>query len=896
MKNVWETCTFSDEIISSDFNRAKFAVELHEFLDKTAGSVYQDPELFFENTFPTNQMKYLVKDSLIRLESGRGQPVTVINTGFGGGKTHSILLLHHIINNPEKGLEFIKKINLSSEYGIEKIPKAKMLALDCRKISKNTLWGEIADQLGQYDKFKEFDVEKKPINDISLIKSLFEQPTLLLIDELPHYLLKADGEKQGNRTMADLTIVFLMDLISAISASDKSCLILTLTDKQTLYEKYTSKIISGSKSIQDYVVDEIDDKLREGISRQTQIVTPVERNQIYDVVRARLVKKIDDTQRDIIVKEYFQYYQNNGIVLEPDFEEKLKRSYPFHPFLIDTLYDRVSTISKFNQTRGMLRLLGRVIRQITAEQPDCKIISLGDIQLTNHEIADELTAKIDMNLRTVIDTDCINHAQKLDESKSTKIVESIARTIYVFSLHGQNKKSGIRRNQIKLSVGRPGIEPALVDKSLEEDISENFWYIQDKDNQEFYFVQAPNINAIIFEHKKDVTSNEIRVEIGNSLKNLLPSKGFSPVVWDEHELDDTVNLKIFIIDYAKKLSTDAIAIDYMTQIIDRTSNGGIRTNKNTIVFVYVDQDSAYILEDQAKYLAAVKKTRKDETVCANESFLKQVSSKESNAKSQLENSCMTVYCKIGYPNGVHPRLDEIRFLESKKNTITESMIELLIKKGKLVEDISVDGIKIPETTQKISSIYKNFKEDKSQPFLLRSESIADAIKDGTGAGKFGFCNEIKMSDEKYIAEINKECFNWDGYIVNKDKIHIPDLPDKSHTSDTSIVTQQTFENVNSFKYQIDFESFTEISDCVFRLALVNLEDIWKNSQKQFNAKVNVSDTVIFIESKLNDYMMLKGVLNSIKEKNPSGTGYLIINSTVNMEEILNKNNINVKKV
>ena len=895
MRNVWETCTFSDEIISSDFNRAKFAVELHEFLDNTAGPVYQDPEIFFENTFPTNQMKHLVKDSLIRLESGRGQPVTVINTGFGGGKTHSILLLHHIINNPEKGLKFIKKINLTSEYGIEKIPEARMIALDCRKISKNTLWGEIADQLGQYDKFKELDVEKKPSKDISLIKSLFKQPTLLLIDELPHYLLKADGEKQGNRTMADLTIAFLMDLISAISASEKSCLIMTLTDKQILYEKYTSKIISESKSIQDYVVDDIDDKLREGISRQTQIVTPVERSQIYDVVKARLVKKVDDEQRDITIKEYFQYYKNNGIVLEPDFEEKLKRSYPFHPFLIDTLYDRVSTISKFNQTRGMLRLLGRVIRQINEEQPDCKIISLGDIQLTNHEIADELTAKIGLNLHTVIDTDCIKHAQALDGSKSIKIIESIARTIYVFSLHGQNKKSGIRRNQIKLSVGRPGIEPTLVDKYLEEDISENFWYIQDKDNQEFYFVESPNINAIIFEHKKDVTDNEIRVEIGSALKNLLPSKDFSPIIWDEHDLDDTEDLKIFIIDYAIQLSTDASALDYMTRIIDRTSNGGIRTNKNTIIFVYVDQDSAYTLEEQAKYLNAVKKTRKDETVRANGSFLKQVTSKESNAKSQLENSCMTVYCKIGYPNGVQPRLDEIRFLESKKNTITEAVMELLIKKGKLVEDISIDGIKIPETTQIINSIYKNFKEDKSQPFLLHSESIAEAIKDGTSTGKFGFCNEIKMIDEKYVAEINKECFSWEGYIVNKDKIYTPIL-EESSSNHTPTTTQQIFENNNLFRYQIDFDSFTEIASFVSKLALFNLDDNWKSSQKQFNAKVNVDDTVISIESKLNDYMMLKGVLNSITGKNPSGTGYLIIDSTENMEENFTKNNIDVKKI
>ena len=47
MKDVWESCQFSDEIISADFSKAKFAVELHEFLDGTADVTYQDPQTFF---------------------------------------------------------------------------------------------------------------------------------------------------------------------------------------------------------------------------------------------------------------------------------------------------------------------------------------------------------------------------------------------------------------------------------------------------------------------------------------------------------------------------------------------------------------------------------------------------------------------------------------------------------------------------------------------------------------------------------------------------------------------------------------------------------------------------------------------------------------------------------
>ena len=775
MKNIWETCEFSEDITSSDFSNAKFAVELHEFLDKTADAVYQDPALFFANTFPTNQMKLLVKDSLVRLESGKGQPVTIINTGFGGGKTHSILLLHHIINSPARGLEFITRINLPSEYGVDKIPKAKMITIDCRKISKDTFWGEIADQLGEYEKFKDLDAGKIPVTDISILKPLFDEPVLLLIDELPQYLAKVDTIKIGNKTLADLTITFIMDLISVVSASEKSCMILTLTDKQKMYDSYaqriTSKTALKSKTMQDFRIDDIIENLGEAISRQTQVITPVQRSQIYDVVKARLVKKIDPIEREKTVTEYVKYYEKHGMPMR-DAKERLTQSYPFHPSLIDTLYDRVSTIPNFNQTRGMFRLLARIIRLIVNEKPDCSIMGLSDVQLTNHGIADELTVNLGMKLRVVIDTDCIEHAQKLDESKRIKIVESIARAILVFSLHGHAKKSGIQRSEIKVAVGFPGLEPSLIDKALDEDIMENFWYIQDKDRREFYFVEFPNINAIIHEYQKEVLQEEVREAIRGALVDLLPANGTAPVIWDEYELKDDQRLKIFVIDYAVEMS-ESTAAERMERIIDRTGNGGIRTFKNTIIFVYVDSDSIRTLESHAKYFVAIKKAKKDERIHLNEMFLNQIKHKEAESKSQLNDSCKTAYSKIGYPNGIHPRLDEIRFMSSKNNTITDAVISLLESKGKLVRDISVEGIGAPEDMKEINLVYQSFKEDKSQPFLLNSKSFSEAIIEGVKKGAFGFCRVIRKMDDKYEAIINESdfVFEWDGYIVNKDKIY-----------------------------------------------------------------------------------------------------------------------------
>ena len=47
---------------------------------------------------------------------------------------------------------------------------------------------------------------------------------------------------------------------------------------------------------------------------------------------------------------------------------------------MDTLYERVSSIDKFNKTRGMLRLLGLVLHNIYKNQEECKLVSTSDVQ------------------------------------------------------------------------------------------------------------------------------------------------------------------------------------------------------------------------------------------------------------------------------------------------------------------------------------------------------------------------------------------------------------------------------------------------------------------------------------------------------------------------------------
>ena len=418
MKNVWETCKFSDEIINGDLGIAKFAVELHSILDGTADKNYLNPEIFLDNTYVTDAIELVLTNSLLRLSKNQGNASDLLDVGFGGGKTHSLVLLYHIFKNKELGTKFINKMDIPKKYGIKEIPDVNVVAIDCRQMKKKTLWGEIANRLGKYEKFKKLDEDRKPPEDISMIKSFFDKPTLLLLDEIPHYLVKT---KSISMPFFNTTLLFLNELVSAINNVKYSKLILTSTADQKLLEDTADKV----KKIATLDATGITDSLKGAVSRGTDPLVPVKEKDSYGVICKRLVKEIDEKERDKIVDAYFDYYIEKGLITEQNYKQKMKKAYPFHPFFIETLYKRVGTIQDFNKTRGMFRLLGLVLHYINKNKIPCTLVGPGDLQLHEQPIMDDLTSKVNRPFQEVIQSDCIDKSQELDKGKMKKLYKEL---------------------------------------------------------------------------------------------------------------------------------------------------------------------------------------------------------------------------------------------------------------------------------------------------------------------------------------------------------------------------------------------------------------------------------------------------------------------------------------
>ena len=118
---------------------------------------------------------------------------------------------------------------------------------------------------------------------------------------------------------------------------------------------------------------------------------------------------------------FLTYAENEGIlpagVEFTDYRDQFIDSYPFMPEVVDVLYKRWGSLTTFQRTRGVLRLLALVIHSLKSSYKP--YISLADFDLDNSEIRRELVKHIGNEYDSVIASDITspNSGSKIVDKK-----------------------------------------------------------------------------------------------------------------------------------------------------------------------------------------------------------------------------------------------------------------------------------------------------------------------------------------------------------------------------------------------------------------------------------------------------------------------------------------------
>ena len=149
------------DVAEGRYQTAEFAADLAQVARGEGAFEYRDPVEFFARTYITEGMSGLLVKSLQRIAGVGGEPVIQLKTAFGGGKTHSMLALYHMVKSgvsvdkipslkpilDKAGLTELPKANVAVLVGTSLDPNKKKNPANLPGYTVNTIWGEMAYQL-----------------------------------------------------------------------------------------------------------------------------------------------------------------------------------------------------------------------------------------------------------------------------------------------------------------------------------------------------------------------------------------------------------------------------------------------------------------------------------------------------------------------------------------------------------------------------------------------------------------------------------------------------------------------------------------------------------------------------------------------------------------------------
>lgn len=369
------------ELRSGALSLAEFAADLHEVVTEAGKRpVYEDPEKFFALTYPTHALRELVREVAGRLAGQNAKAVRQLEMTYGGGKTHTLITLHHLFHDPG-GLPDIAAVREFREHADSHLPKAATAALCFDKIDvekgiegvrapdgeQRTLkhpWSVLAFQLAGADGLRllhaanEDEERDTPPAEPLLVKLIERQQrdgtaTLILLDEVMMYANAKAGVAE--EWVAHLRN-FFQYLTQAVAKIDRAAIVASIL--ATDPSRTTDTL--GRRRLRD-IADIFRRQREEGVQ-------PVQREDVAEVLRRRFFESesIRDPQRYKphvigIVKGIAKLDETTRSG-KKQAEERFLHSFPFHPDMTDVLYSRWTQIQSFQRTRGILRTLATALR------------------------------------------------------------------------------------------------------------------------------------------------------------------------------------------------------------------------------------------------------------------------------------------------------------------------------------------------------------------------------------------------------------------------------------------------------------------------------------------------------------------------------------------------------
>lgn len=469
-------------------------------------------EQFFEENYFTNGMHRLINAAFERFAGKSSNGLIKLTQSMGGGKTHNMIALGLLAQNPY----LRQKIKIKDQVEDE----VTVLAFTGRESSYSLgIWGAIAEQMGKKELFKEFYEPLQAPGQSAWINLLKGQKVLILLDELPPYLENAKSRSIGDSNLSQVTQTALSNLFNALNKEELANVCVVISDLKATYE-------SGSELIQSTFKD-----FESEIGRSALNIEPVAStsDDIYHILKTRLFEELPDSgtikQVAQLIKDSVSKTQQMQLTsYSPEkVYDGILVSYPFHPSL-RPLYERFKENQGFQQTRGLIRLMRKIVADIHKNESDEQhLINVFDINLNNSDIRADIQ-NINPNLKNAISSDVANEgrsfAEEADIKRGNPYTSEVARLILISSLANiQQGIVGLSKGEILGYISSPLVDISLANECLDDYVGKA-WYLHNDRDGRIAFKNSTNLIAELNSLKSQYTNDHSRKELKTYLHEL----------------------------------------------------------------------------------------------------------------------------------------------------------------------------------------------------------------------------------------------------------------------------------------------------------------------------------------------------------------------------------------
>lgn len=610
-----------EDVLKGTYQQAEFAADITRVHDGSATAEYQDPVLFFQRTFITEGMRLLL-DSVVRRLAGKGgDPVIQLQTAFGGGKTHTMLAVMHLASGKAAAGELAGIAPILESAGIAELPKARIAVLDGTRLAPNqpraveghairTLWGELAWQLGgaaAYARLAESD-ESGTSPGKELLAALLREaaPCVVLLDEMVAYIRQfEDGKGLSGGTFGS-NLSFIQALTEAMKAVPNAVLLASLPEshRETVDQQ-------GTKALE---------ALEHYFGRVQAIWKPVAAEEAFEIVRRRLFTQITDpASADAVCRAFADHYVTHAAELPGETQEgqyltRMRSAYPIHPEVFARLYEDWSALPNFQRTRGVLKLLARVIHRLWQDGNTDLMLMPGSLPLYDASVSTELTNYLppgwDPVLRRDVDGDG-SEPEEIDRREArfgtVQACRRVARSIFLGSAPASSSTvaRGLETERVVLGCLQPGQQAHLYRDALGR--LENRLTFLNKGNGRWWLDVRPNLRREMEDRKRRFEETDVVEAIRNALDRVMGRGSIDHVhvFTAAADIPDDWALRLVVLPPGQAWSRSGpnAARDAADAIL-RMRGAQPRQKQNRMLFLAAQDDQVMHLKDTARGLLA----------------------------------------------------------------------------------------------------------------------------------------------------------------------------------------------------------------------------------------------------------------------------------------------------